>query len=648
MFFNISFVVQNPPQTREARDPEQWKAFFEKSFDDVHVTICTVALDNEELLNKLVKRRKLLTKLKNVLPPQVDYCAVDLEKTVLSCPEPNLFLRLLGFSAGPKHVYDRIKKLEEDIARLGELSYPVSSVFVTFETEEMQRRVLQAMSYPKLCKKSVPTEYRFDRTWILKVVEPDEPSSIRWKDLDESPKLRLFQRCFTFALTCALIGVGAACIGLARTHSVELSAIIIILLNVISPHIVRFLTRFESHINESTYHSSAYIKVTLIRWVNTVIVTALITPFTYTLMDGDHLIEQLRVLFTAELVQRPILQLTDWMGNVKRHIFAPRARNQTKMNILFMSHTYSIGERYTDLTKLLFLTCFYAPIYPAAWWFTTLILFVYYWIDKFCVLRTWRQGAKIGSDISIISVYFFLGCVVTYSLLAAYNFAMFPFDSVCKTDVDVPSKYVGDYNNGAFSIAEGDKAYEFCDQDLFRTGIFPPLASNIPYSDLWMTDLQKKYLPLYAWISIAMVVLAATFLFFRLIVVFVLPLCSKKRKFATKASEQPFSKVENIKGYVPQICINGHLTNVLACDERGIEELIGWEVPENEQFDNLIDDMHQVLDRLGDEKNRRRGDPTFSQVRHWHPAALHEIETKLSEDTAKITAFGSMHKFFLQ
>lgn len=147
-----------------------------------------MALDNEELIKKLVKKRKLLLKLKNRLPPHIKFCAEDLELTVLQCPEPGLFRRILFCSSGPKDLYDKVQAIDKEIEALAGRVYPTSSVYVTFETEAMQRRVLAQMSYPKLFKGAVDSDYIFEGQ-VLDIDEPDEPSSIRWYDLDEKPKV---------------------------------------------------------------------------------------------------------------------------------------------------------------------------------------------------------------------------------------------------------------------------------------------------------------------------------------------------------------------------------------------------------------------------------------------------------------------------
>jgi len=455
-------------------------------------------------------------------------------------------------------------------------------------------------------------------------------------------------------ITLVLIVGGAACIALARSRNITLSIILVILFNSISPMVVRMLTSFESHIDETSSMSSAYIKVTLIRWVNTAIVTAIISPFSSTIMDGDHLIESLRILFTAELVQRPILQVTDWLGNLKRHGFAPRAKDQRRMNLLFSSHTYSIGERYTDVTKLLFLTCFYATLYPAAWFFSAAILFVYYWVDKFCVLRMWRQGPKINGMISIYSVYFFLMCVITYAVMGTYNMAMFPFDNTCETDEFVPEYYEGIYEIGTngtrtTDIASDTKAYKYCDQDMFRyqPSVFPPFPSDQPNGNEWMSETQLKYLPLYGWSCVGIISTVGAIMVFRIFIKFVLPLFSKRYKTRGKAMEEAFSEVLEIEGYIPHVDIPGYAFPFLMCDISGIDdELVGWRGVCEHKFDNLIDDMPQVLRRRKSKKNLLAENPTFSQVMHWPPSD--EVEIKKVASPRDNSRFFSSLRFFVQ
>lgn len=380
----------------------------------------------------------------------------------------------------------------------------------------------------------------------------------------------------TFIISCALI-VGTGClIALARTHSALLSTVTIILCNTITPFIVRNLTKLESHETETTFASSSYIKVTLIRWVNTVIVTLIITPFTDILQSGKF-INSLRLLFTAELLQRPLLQLVDWMGNIKRHIFGPRALNQEKskysliqyfvqcdvkeynlilcyltrcvnnnslVNLWFMASPYDVGERYTEVTKLLFLTFYYCTIFPLGFFYASVILFVYYWIDKFSVLRTWRQGPKINADISLFSTYFLWLTVLAYAVVAAYMYSSFPFDDACVTDEDIPEIYLdrmfavenGIHAGLNFTITAQDNVYKFCNQDLFRQGFqsFPPIISVVPTTLQWMNPSQEKFSSYYGWVLIGVIVLVVASIILRLFIRLIRPLFWKSYKVSVR------------------------------------------------------------------------------------------------------------------
>ena len=43
---------------------------------------------------------------------------------------------------------------------------------------------------------------------------------------------------------------------------------------------------------------------------------------------------------------------------------------------------YNLGERYTDLTKVLFMCFYYSALYPAAFFFGTAILIVQYHVSQ--------------------------------------------------------------------------------------------------------------------------------------------------------------------------------------------------------------------------------------------------------------------------
>ena len=165
---------QNPPVT--ARDPEVWKKFFEDNFEGAHVTVCTIVVDNEDLVDLLVERRTLYLKVLNAVPRGVELKNDNLHAVLGLDPKPK----------GIDKVVEEIEKLDEKIKILGKEDFEVSSVFITFEKQLTQNIVLNQMKIARTKEDSSFDHLKFDNQ-VLDVVEPAEPSSIRWGDLDEGP-----------------------------------------------------------------------------------------------------------------------------------------------------------------------------------------------------------------------------------------------------------------------------------------------------------------------------------------------------------------------------------------------------------------------------------------------------------------------------
>mmetsp|Transcript_12757 Transcript_12757/g.14867 ORF Transcript_12757/g.14867 Transcript_12757/m.14867 type:complete len:564 (+) Transcript_12757:257-1948(+) len=269
---DYSIQILNPPKIADAKNPDLWKVFFEERFENVHVTVCTVALNNSKLIKALLRKQHLKTQIKNLLPVTTIFDETNLEKLIPLCNEPSPLKRILCFAKSADVIYNQIIDLDEQIAELSEIEYDVSRVLITFETEEMQRVVLENMDASLFSRKSPNDDLMFHGV-TLKCSEPDEPSAIRWTDLDTPTKVIRLQRLCTFGISCVLIVADAVLIAFAKSRNAVYSALMIILLNSITPLIVSLLSSLESHYDESSYTASSYLKITAFRWANTVIVS---------------------------------------------------------------------------------------------------------------------------------------------------------------------------------------------------------------------------------------------------------------------------------------------------------------------------------------------------------------------------------------
>ena len=64
-------------------------------------------------------------------------------------------------------------------------------------------------------------------------------------------------------------------------------------------------------------------------------------------MQQHSLIYEVYPVIVAELFSNPILQMMDLHENFKKHIVAPRARDQEEMNACFSGTRFWLAERYT-------------------------------------------------------------------------------------------------------------------------------------------------------------------------------------------------------------------------------------------------------------------------------------------------------------
>ena len=307
---DYSIEVMTPPT--DARDVKEWKEFFSQFG---HVTAVTIALDNEELLRTLVKRRQKYIHLQMMMPGATRLNRHNLKKQVEDIPPMGwskwLYMSGMHLAFSPKSVYNAILRCEEGIEELSKKKYVVANVFATFETEEAQRRCLKELNVSHRNFKrnnlgALPENLRFRKKHVLDVNKPVEPDSVRWQDLEETVLVLMKQRFITYILTIICIVAGGGLVFLARSYSAWLAALVITALNSGTPYAIRLINTFESHSSEGSLQSSLYIKMTLLRWFYTAIVTAIITPFTDMIADtvsidngNTYLIDGIYAIFFA-------------------------------------------------------------------------------------------------------------------------------------------------------------------------------------------------------------------------------------------------------------------------------------------------------------------------------------------------------------
>ena len=287
---DYSLLVTNPPE--DAYDPDEWKEFFEQ-FAESQVTLVTVALDNEVMLRKLLQRRAQIENLKNLLPKEVDLDdelmvrialskLVDERKSASRSCVGVFFescLRASGLLIPAESIMGAISRLDDDIEELQKKKYIVSSVFVTFETEEGKDAAFSALDENALkMTKSIrqdqgnPSDRCF-RGKRLQIDQPVDPSSVRWLDLG-TPKIRtVMVMTINLLVTLCLVAIAAFSENKTRkAFGPSMAGPLVSLLNSAIPIIVEILMKFEKHHTEGSWQTSFYTKITIFRWINTAII----------------------------------------------------------------------------------------------------------------------------------------------------------------------------------------------------------------------------------------------------------------------------------------------------------------------------------------------------------------------------------------
>ena len=120
-----------------------------------------------------------------MLPLTVEFDDNRLDEMVKHCNPPSFFQRLFCCSSADE-IHKKILRIDDKVDELlADADFGVSDVFITFETEEMQRVVLDTMKIPKFRRHLVDDDMKFEGV-VLDFDIADEPCSIRWTSLDVS------------------------------------------------------------------------------------------------------------------------------------------------------------------------------------------------------------------------------------------------------------------------------------------------------------------------------------------------------------------------------------------------------------------------------------------------------------------------------
>lgn len=554
---DYTIMISSPP---EVTDPNEWADFFAQFEKQGRgVPLVTVALDNEKLLKLLLSRRNCRNDLESMLEGREEKYDLDNEEEFTqlvatletekeakdsSSAVKGFFISmlqdLLGVCMDELAFCKRILLLEEQIENIAQSeTFVPSKVFVTMETERGQINALSKLTVGKLVRKGWLRDKRdpediilFQNKHYLNLEDCVEPEAIRWQDLSftlENNKLLTFCRSFqkgvvrflSFFIVAGLLVAQIFFVRFIRdNYGPTFASFFISFANTAIPKVAKAMILLENHSTEDSYQKSMYGKITLFRWTNTVILPLLITPFTRTLSSGPKdLIKTVMSVILFDALYGPLLLIADPSGFIKKHFLAPRVptsgndsgchdndeaasiKTQEKLNNLLSGTSFSLGERYTDFTKIMFVCFFYSSIIPSAPYVSLSALLLKYWVDKYMLLRAYARQPPLGESVGNFSFGFLILSFVFYTLGASFLYTGFPFDNLCQIDDEddpyhdnvfnmLVNQTVGITTKSGIDLNQtitDNSVYKYCDQNLWFKTFKPEPTENT----VWMTDAQR-------------------------------------------------------------------------------------------------------------------------------------------------------------
>jgi hypothetical protein len=160
-------------------------------------------------------------------------------------------------------------------------------------------------------------------------------------------------------------------------------------LDTILPTILYYINEIEVHLNEGDSQESYLFKLFFVR-----VLVPVILPYVNTrwneFLDASTLSSilsvQIAIYFTA-----PIITLLGVDGYIHRHILGPLlSDNQYILNSYWDGSEWSLAERYSNISKILFVSVFYSFITPISLFIGAFAYIVIFCIDRYLLLRKWK------------------------------------------------------------------------------------------------------------------------------------------------------------------------------------------------------------------------------------------------------------------
>jgi hypothetical protein len=273
----------------------------------------------------------------------------------------------------------------------------------------------------------------------IKAKRAPEPTDILWENLGyttkEKTKRRSMTTLLTFIAVCISLGI-ILLVNWSQNKAIDkfgkgspvvqgLSIIVSLLIsvaNAVLAILIDVLTRTEKHITYTNYLKGVAQKLSVAQFLN----TALVSLFVELILADDTgltgynrlelvnfygkggLLENIYWIFITSAFLPPVMSLIDpgfQFKRVRQYLATRTGGKELRMsqedaNTLFEGPVITMPTKYAGMIKVLLLTTFYAPALPFSMIYTIGGMTVYYWAEKYVLLRRVALPNMIGDDLA--------------------------------------------------------------------------------------------------------------------------------------------------------------------------------------------------------------------------------------------------------
>ncbi|KAL4498327.1 hypothetical protein ABPG72_013133 [Tetrahymena utriculariae] len=320
--------------------------------------------------------------------------------------------------------------------------------FVCFQTESQKQQILDNADksfcdelYESIFSQSSEFKNLPFKDTVIKVSEAPEPLDIIWENMNKTDNEKANIRIFSFFVTVTLLITCAYAIyqltiyqenqanqqdqsqSKDSTESSEIeqflqdqynSLMITIAIMVINSGIIgyvfRYLVTIESYNTHTLYNINLAQKLSLALFTNSALITCLISViYTENVFGKGGLIYTIFYYFTIDTLTSVISCFLDysiiWNKFLKWWYINVQGKKclmtQKEANELCQLPDHEIEGCYAEIMNTMYITIFYSPAVPLGLFFSLIGIFMYFWVQKYILLRMKSVEKQISVKLSI-------------------------------------------------------------------------------------------------------------------------------------------------------------------------------------------------------------------------------------------------------